>query len=150
MLKRPITYTDFNDEEQTDVVYFNLSKSELLELELSSEGGLGNALTKIIEAKDHATLVEWFKKVILGAYGEKSADGKKFTKSDELRKEFSQTAAYEALFMELASSEDAAAAFINGIVPKDMAELLESEKLKNDTARKIGATAAAAQAASEA
>jgi len=120
MLKRNITYKDFNDEEVTETFYFNLSKTELIELEVSYEGGLQGAIQRIIEAKDERALVMEFKRIVLLSYGERSADGKRFIKNDQLREEFTQTAAYDALFMELATDEDAAAKFIQGILPADM------------------------------
>jgi hypothetical protein len=121
MLKRTITYEDFNDNQITEDFYFNMSKSELVELEVSYEKGFGETLQAIIEAKDHKQLITEFKKLILMAYGVKSPDGKRFIKNDELREEFSQTAAYNALFMELATDENAAASFIQAVIPKDMA-----------------------------
>jgi hypothetical protein len=120
MLKRTIMFEDFNGVQSTEVYYFNLSKSELIELEVGYKAGLQAALTKIIEAEDKASLIAEFKKIILLAYGIKSEDGKRFIKSDELRKEFEQTAAYQQLFMELALDESKAAEFINGVLPKDM------------------------------
>lgn len=122
MLKRTVKYEDYNGETTSDVVYFNLTKSELVELELSYDRGFGEALQAIIDAKDHKTLIFEFKKILLLSYGIKSEDGKRFIKSDELRLEFSQTAAYNALFMELAMDDNAAADFIKGIMPKDLVE----------------------------
>lgn len=127
MLKREIKYEDFNGEEQIDVVYFNLSKPELIELQVSKEGGMGNLLQKIIDTKDIREIINMFKEIILMSYGEKSDDGKRFIKSDELREQFSQTAAFQSLFMELAEDEDAAAKFINGLIPKDVLALAQEQ-----------------------
>ncbi len=120
MLKRPITYEDFDGNTVTDVFYFNLSKPELIEMDVEHEDGLGKWIQKVIDSKDHKTLIKQFKEIVLMSYGVKSDDGKRFIKSEQLREEFSQTAAYTALFMELASNEGAAADFIKGILPKDM------------------------------
>lgn len=128
MLKRTIKYEDFNGEMTSDVVYFNLTESELVELELSYDRGFGETLQAIIDAKDHKTLITEFKKIVLLAYGVKSEDGKRFIKSDELRLEFSQTAAYNAIFMELATNENAAADFINQIMPKKLMAQVEQDK----------------------
>jgi hypothetical protein len=122
MLKRNITYVDFNGDTVTEVFYFNLSKSELVEMELSTKDGFGETLQRIIKAEDNKSLVAEFKKIILGSYGQKSVDGKRFDKNDTLREEFSQTAAYDALFMELAQDADAANVFIQGILPTDMSK----------------------------
>lgn len=120
MLKKTITYTDYNNEERTEDFYFNLSKAELMEMELSTAGGLTEMITKIVNEKDVPKIIEVFKDLILKAYGQKSADGRRFIKSKELSEEFSQTEAYSELFMELASDDKAAAAFVNGIVQVDM------------------------------
>lgn len=120
MLKKTITYTDYNDNERTEDFYFNLSKAELTEMELSTAGGLAEMIQRIVSTQDAPKIVKVFKDLVLAAYGEKSADGKRFIKTEELREAFSQTEAYSELFMELATDADAAAAFVNGIVPKDL------------------------------
>lgn len=120
MLKREITFTDFNDKEVTETYYFNLSKAELLEMESEYDGGLSGLLQKIIDTGDAKSMVQHFKKIVLQSYGQKSPDGKRFIKSDQLREEFEQTPAYDVLFMELASDDKKAAIFINGIMPKDL------------------------------
>lgn len=127
MLKRKIKYTNFNDVETEGVFYFNLSKAELIQMEVSTKEGFGEMLQRIVETKDNKALIEEFKKIILLAYGERSADGERFVKSDELREAFSQTAAFQELFLELALETDAAAAFITGIVPKDMGATLQRQ-----------------------
>ncbi len=125
MLKRGITYEDFNGETVTDIFYFNISKPELIEMEVEYEEGFGSWIKKIIDAKDHKTLLHQFKKLVLLAYGEKSEDGKRFIKNDQLREEFSQTAAYQSLFIELATDDGAASTFLIGALPKDMTGALE-------------------------
>lgn len=124
MLKKTITYEDFDGNKRTEDFYFNLSKAEVLEMELGVTGGMTQMLNKIIAAQDGARIIKTFKEIILKAYGEKSPDGKKFVKSDELSIAFSQTEAYSQLFMELATDADAAAKFVNGIVPIDAAKLV--------------------------
>ena len=119
MLAKPITYTDYNGEERTETFYFNLSKAELTELNLTTEGGLQEAIKKIVDAKNVPEVTKWFKRIILMSYGEKSLDGRRFIKSSELSEEFSQTEAYSELFMELVTNEEKAADFINGITPKN-------------------------------
>lgn len=117
MIKKTITYTDYNDVERTEDFYFNLSKAELLEMELSIDGGFVEMVEKIIAAKDVPTLVKLFKDIIFKAYGVKSADGKRFEKSEKLSREFSQTEAYSNLYMELVMDDEKAAEFMNGVVP---------------------------------
>lgn len=122
MIKKTITYKDYNDIERTEDFYFNLSKAEVMEMELSTTGGLAEMIKRIVAAQDQPAIIKIFKDLILKAYGEKSADGKRFVKSDELAVAFSQTEAYSMLFMELATDADAAAQFVNGIVPADAAK----------------------------
>lgn len=117
MLKKTITYTDYNGNERTEDFYFNLTKAEISEMELSVNGGMTEWIQQIINTSDSAEIVKIFKKIILASYGEKSVDGKRFIKSDELRDAFSQTEAYSELFMELLSDEKQASAFVNGIIP---------------------------------
>ena len=121
MLKKTITYTDYNGAERKEDFYFNLTKAEIMEMEMSISGGLTEMINRIVAAQDAPAIVKIFKELILKAYGEKSADGRRFMKVDEngvpLSINFSQTEAYSQLFMELATDADAASAFVNGIVP---------------------------------
>ena len=119
MLKRQITYTDYNDNQVTETFYFNISKPELLELQVGNNS-LADRLKAVIDTEDPARILAEFKYIVLAAYGEKTDDGKRFVKSEELRTAFSQTAAYEALYMELATNDTVAAAFVNGILPSDI------------------------------
>lgn len=118
MLRYPIKYTNFNDEEVEEVLYFNLSEPELIEMEVSLDGGLGAMIKRIVEANDGAGIIKQFKDFILLSYGLRSDDGKRFIKNDEVRAEFAQTAAYAQLFMDLATDAGKAAKFIQGVVPK--------------------------------
>ena len=117
MLKKTIKYTNYFGEEIEEDFYFNLTKAELMEMELSERNGFEAMVKKIIQEKDSKKLISLFKEMILKAYGVRSDDGKRFIKSDQLREEFSQTEAYSNLFVELASDAEAASAFVNGIVP---------------------------------
>lgn len=117
MLKKTITYTDYNGVERTEDFYFNLTKAELMEMEIGTTGGMADTIKKIVDAKDAPAIIKIFKELVLKAYGEKSADGKRFVKSEEISNGFAQTEAYSQLFMELATDADAAAAFVNGIIP---------------------------------
>lgn len=120
MIKKTITYTDYSGNERTEDFYFNLSKAEVMEMEMSTTGGLAEMIQKIVAAQDSPAIIKIFKELVLKAYGEKSPDGKRFIKSEELSTSFSQTEAYSQLFMELATDADAAAKFVNGILPADM------------------------------
>lgn len=130
MLKESRTYVDYNGVERTEDFYFNLTKAELAEMELSSDGGFENLLNKIIKAKDNKKVVETFKSILLKSYGEKSEDGRRFIKSEELSKAFSETPVYSDMFIELATDEKKAAKFIDGIMPKDLKDQLEEAEKK--------------------
>lgn len=117
MLKLTRTYNDYNGVSRTEDFYFNLTQAEITEMELSVDGGLTEMINRIVAAKDGKQIINIFKKLILDAYGEKSPDGKRFIKTQELRDAFAQTEAYSDLFMELATDSEAAANFVNGIVP---------------------------------
>lgn len=120
MIKKTITYTDYNDVERTETFWFHLNKAELMEMEMGTTGGFAGMVQKIIDAKDAPSIINTFKDLLLKAYGEKSPDGKRFIKNDEVRDAFSQTEAYSQLFMELATNAEAASEFVNGIMPKDL------------------------------
>ena len=124
MLKKSIKYTDYNGVEREEQFFFNLSKAELMEMEMGTSGGLAETIQKIVETKDAPSIIKIFKDIILKAYGEKSADGKRFMKVSDagvpLSIGFSQTEAYSQLFMELATDDVKAAEFIKGIIPGDI------------------------------
>lgn len=120
MYKKTMTYVNYNGVEMKEDFYFNLTKAELMEMELGTTGGLSDMITKIVDTKDAPAIIRMFKEIILKSYGVKSEDGRRFIKSEELSTAFSQTEAYSDLYMELATDADAAAAFINGIVPANM------------------------------
>lgn len=134
MLKKEITYTDYNGTQRTESFYFNLSKAEIMEMELGTTGGYTELVQKIIEAQDTASLIKIFKDLILKSYGEKSLDGKRFIKSEEISAGFAQTEAYSELFMELATDDKAAADFVNGIIPADVAAEAAKQNLPPLTA----------------
>ena len=120
MLKKTIKYTDYDGNEREEDFYFNLSKAEVTEMELSKEGGMSEYIKKISAAQNAPELIKLFKEIITKSYGEKSLDGKRFIKNKELTDAFTQTEAYSELFVELASNADEAVKFINGIMPKNM------------------------------
>lgn len=120
MLKKTIEYTDFDGNKRKEDFYFNLTKAEILEMEMSINGGLTGLLMKIIKEQNQSEIVKFFKEIILKSYGEKSNDGRRFIKNDEVRDSFSQTEAYSNLFMELATNADAAVAFVDAIIPVDV------------------------------
>lgn len=119
MLKETISYIDYNDVERKEDFYFNLNKAELMNMSLSVDGGLEAKIRKIIQTKNVPELQKIFQDLILKSYGQKSDDGKRFIKSEELTKEFTESEAYVNLYMELSMDAEKAVKFINGIMPKD-------------------------------
>lgn len=120
MLKKTITYTDYDGLERTEEFRFNLTKAELMDMELTTVGTFSKLMQKIIDEKDIVRLSKYFKELILKSYGVKSDDGKRFIKSPELSEAFSQTEAYSELYMELLGDSEYAVKFIKEIMPKDL------------------------------
>ena len=132
MLKKIITYTDYNGVERTEPFYFNLSKAELMEMELGVTGGMTEMLDKIIAAKDAPSLMKTFKEMIMKSYGIKSDDGKRLIKSEELSIAFTQTDAYSVLVMELITDDKAAADFVNAIIPNEIKDKVAAQTENKD------------------
>lgn len=136
MYKKTITYTDYFDVERTEDFYFNLSESELMQLQLSTQRGFYNEMQALVDSHDGPKIMSVFNQIILKAYGEKSKDGRQFIKSPEISKAFSETPAYDKFFMEIIEDPKTASEFINGIVPSKM-------RLSGDETAKIIAMAEA-------
>lgn len=122
MLKKVIKYNDFDGNEREETYYFNLTEAELLEMDMTTEGGMQAMLEQIIQEKDMPKLWQYFERIVKASYGVKSADGKYFDKSPEQLRKFTQCLAYNSLIMELVGDSDAAANFCTGILPKNLAQ----------------------------
>jgi hypothetical protein len=123
MLKKTITYKDLDGNPVTEDFYFNLSKAELAEMELSQKGGFESYIRELLAAEDGGAIIGAFKNIITSAVGRRSEDGRRFIKNQEIVDDFLQSDAYSTLFMEFITDETAAARFVRGIVPSDMAEV---------------------------
>ena len=130
MLKKTITYTDYDGMERTEDFWFNLSKTELTKLDAELPGGVLGVLRKIIDKKDRKALVDFIETLILRSYGEKTLDGKRFVKTPEMAEEFMQTPAYDELFMSILRDTDSQTSFINGVIPQSMAKEIEQTDKK--------------------
>jgi hypothetical protein len=130
MLKKTITYQDFDGNSVTEDFYFHLTKAQIVEMEVSIDGGLSEHLKAIVKSGKGSTIIETFKSLIAAAYGVRSEDGKSFRKNKELTDDFLQSEAYSAFFMELVTSATAGAEFIRGIVPADMREKIDEAQVK--------------------
>ena len=127
MIKKTITYTDYDGVQRTENFYFNLNKAELMDMELTTpDGGLRNKLRAIMDKRDIPGIIRTIKEFIMAGFGEKSPDGRKFVKSKALSEAFMQTEAYAELYMELISDANATAAFINGMIPEELRANLEN------------------------
>lgn len=130
MLKKEITYTDYNGVKRTGTFYFNLSRPELLRMEMTTESSLEEKLKAMVKEKNKVKLYEYFEWLVLKSYGEKSEDGIHFHKSEELSKAFSETEAYAELLTELCSGEDKVLDFVNGIMPTPVPKEVEKQALE--------------------
>jgi hypothetical protein len=132
LIKKTVTYENFNDETVTEDHFFHLSKAEIVEMELSMEGGLSKHLERVVKSEDGGEIMRTFKTLLLDSYGRKSDDGRSFVKNPQIREEFASSEAYSVIFMELATNADAAAEFVNGIVPKGLEEEVEKFRANQD------------------
>ena len=132
MLKKTITFEDFDGNTRTEDFYFNLTEAELTDLELSVKGGFGSLIDKITKTQDVPEIMKIFKQIIKLSYGVKSPDGRRFEKSEDIYNDFAQTNAFSYLYMELASNEQKASDFINGILPKKLVDQVDTLKKNGD------------------
>ena len=135
MLKKTVTYVDFDDNERTETCYFNLTQTELIDMAMNLPGGvadtLGNDPSKVdpeaagielLNKLGGQGIINFIKEIVLKSYGIKSEDGRRFIKDEQITKEFSQTLAYDAIIMEFMTNDVAAADFINKIIPASVVE----------------------------
>lgn len=126
MIKKTITYTDFNGGERTEDFYFHLTKAEITKMEMSVNGGMAERIQRIVSAQDQPAIIEVFEDLIKKSYGVKTPDGRGFVKRKEDLEAFMATEAYSQLFMELATDSDAASKFVNGIIPADLSKQISA------------------------
>ena len=138
MVKKTITYIDYDGTERTEDFYFNLSEAEITEMQLSVEGGMRGYIEKIVAAKSQLEVVKLFKEILLRSYGKKSLDGRLFVKNEANTAEFVANPAYSKIYMELVTDTDAATRFVNALIP--------ANTQNQNPAMAMAATAAAAPA----
>jgi hypothetical protein len=131
MIKKTVTYTDYNGIERTESFYFHFTQAELVDMEMSTEGGFAERIQRIIDAKDQTSLLKVIKQFVLDAYGVKSDDGRRFIKKPEVKEAFVECPAYSEIYMEFLSDDKFAAEFVNGVVPSDMKDRLGKIAIKN-------------------
>ena len=128
MIKKTVNYTDFNGVAQTEELYFNLTKMELVKLDAEFVGGLQQTIQTAVDNNDTKTIMDCIEKILIKGYGKKSDDGKRFIKSAEMAEEFKQSAAFDEVFYQIASNEDEASAFITGLMPADLMNQIPNQK----------------------
>lgn len=136
MLKKEITYEDFDGNPAKEVLYFNLTKTEMIDLQMGEDGGIYERLQRIIETQDINAIYQELKKMILAAYGVRSDDGKRFTKNDQIREDFVSSAAFDALIIEMIEDVDQVVAFLKGAFPSELTAQIEKAE-KDGTLDKI-------------
>jgi hypothetical protein len=127
MIKKTVTFKDFDGNERTEDFYFHMTEQELTEWEFSVDGGLSGVLTRIINSTDLTKYVEIFKDLLIKSYGVKTPDGRGFIKNKEVLDNFIYTQAFSDIYMELATDDKAAAEFVNGIIPASLKEKAKAE-----------------------
>lgn len=136
MYKKTVTYTDYNGNQRTEDFFFNLNKAELTEMEMANEGGMQAKLQKLMDANDNGGVLALFKDLILRSYGVKSEDGRRFIKNAQVTEEFTQTEAFSELFISLASNEEEATKFIQGILPQDLVGSVDQSVIEAQNQKK--------------
>lgn len=130
MIKKTVKYEDFNGVERSEDLYFNLTKTELQNLNFRHYGTYAEQLQGIVDSKDIRLITELFNEIITRAYGIKSEDGRNFRKSPQITEDFITSAAYDALMTEILSDESKAAELFVGALPKDLQEEVKKEMSK--------------------
>ena len=125
MIKKTVTYEDYNGITRTETFYFHFNEAEILDMELGTEGGFAERIQRIIGAKDQTSLLKVIKKFVLDAYGVKSEDGRRFIKSEEVKEAFVECPAYSEVYLNLLSDDAAAAEFVNGVIPSNLKDRFE-------------------------
>lgn len=129
MIQKVITYEDYNGEKVTETLWFHLSEAELAELDMVFPNGFGEHTKQILAEKNGKLIIELFKMLLSISIGRRSADGRRFEKSEEIKNDFLQTMAYSALFMDLVTNANTAAEFVLGIMPSSIRGKIKPEEL---------------------
>ena len=138
MLKMTARYEDYNGEQQSEDCWFHLNKPELIRFQAKLKGDLQFELDRIVQKGDMDELVSLFEELVQMAYGERSADGRRFRKSPEILQDFLDSPAYEAVFMEIFTNTEKALEFIEGVLPKDLQEDVKLEERSREIAARYG------------
>jgi len=124
MIKKTITYIDYDGNEVTEDFYFHLSKARIIETTALSEENYLEMLKEVATSGDPEKIMSTFRTFILNSYGVRP-DNKRFIQSKQLSEEFAQTEAYSEIFAELCTNADAAVQFVTGVFPLTDAQKTE-------------------------
>ena len=116
MLKKIVKYIDFNGNERSDTLYFNLTDVEVARLEVKFPGGLEKYINNFNAEERPDEILDLFETVLEMSYGIKSEDGRHFRKPPENTRDFMESAVYTKIFFELLSDADVAADFFKAVV----------------------------------
>lgn len=129
MLKKVITYDDFDGNQRTETHYFNLTRVELAEMAFNLPDGISDAIgdnpaeidekkaaARIVASLGQSGILDYIKELVKKSYGVKSPDGRRFDKSPALFQEFSETLAYDSLIMEFMQKPQTATDFVNAVI----------------------------------
>lgn len=132
MLVRKIKYDDLMGNEREKECYFHLNKAEVIQwLTSTGEATLDKVLERIIKERNGRKIMDTFDDLLRRSYGEPSVDGDLFVKDEEVWKKFRYSEAYSTIFTELVTDAKKAAEFVNGVVPKDLAEAVKKAMNEN-------------------
>lgn len=137
MLTKITKFTDMNGNERTQTCYFNMTKAEILEFNMNKPNGVIAYITQMMNQGRNDLVFAAFKDLILSSYGERTEDGR-FIKNTQIREAFACSEAYSEIFMEIVQSEEAMAAFVNGIMPPVSEEQRAAAKADMEDAMKRG------------
>lgn len=141
MIKRTVTYEDFNGVTHTEDLYFNLTKTEMSKIVLEeakfdpdgnqdeeSMNAFSDRLREIGRSGDGKKIIDMFEWLLKISYGEKSEDGRRFVKNDEVYEDWRYSASYDQFWQDLMLSETGdMVEFINGIIPADLMKAAEND-----------------------
>lgn len=136
MFSRTFTYKDYDGNTRQDTWYFNLSKAELMKMELGAYGGLDSVLRRLMREENPKEIINMFEEIILSAVGEKSPDGRRFIKNQSIRDDFRETEAYSDLFYELVTDPSKAALFLRSCIPEELSTKIAEEEAKKAQSEK--------------
>lgn len=127
MISRTVTFTDYDDNKQTETVWFHLSRATVFDnLDLEEDFEKLEAKFKgdkrEITREETIEILKLVKRLFKLSYGVRfEVDGKtRFRQNDEVLQQFEDSPAYDAILWDLFSNPEDIFAFLSGIFPKDL------------------------------